>query len=116
MPTQGDQQQGEKESIETASSMATTTDSVNRLTVVQKPPKADNSRGFLILTVLTASIAITWVPINALWTSLLRVTFEKNLMMVLMNLAATLFVMQLSLDPIFFVLALPDLRVCCREL
>ena len=78
--------------------------------------KRASSRGFFILTLLTISVTVSWTPVNALYTVMLWVDLDDALAVWLLEIAAVLFVLQMALDPIFFVCALPNLRDAFRRL
>ncbi|XP_055353924.1 5-hydroxytryptamine receptor 1D-like [Paramacrobiotus metropolitanus] len=75
-------------------------------TAVSKSTK--ESRAFIVLTVMTASVTVSWTPLNAYYgmgcfmdVSQLWLTFE---------ITQGLFILQPALDPIFFAVTLPELR------
>ena len=73
-----------------------------------------SSKAFAILAVLTISVTICWTPIHTLYTIMLWVPADR-ISPLLLNIAAMLFALQSTLDPVLFVCALPDLRESIRR-
>ena len=67
-----------------------------------------SSHGFLVLTLLTLSIAICYVPIQAVFSVVLFMPVD--LTGTLYRVVTICFYMESLLDPVYFVVAIGDLR------
>ncbi|GAV02954.1 hypothetical protein RvY_13454 [Ramazzottius varieornatus] len=77
---------------------------------MDKPRKSIKRRttGFLLLSLLTASMAIAWIPSIVLYTVLL---FRQMNWPTYVKVATILCLLETVLDPVFFMLALTDIRI-----
>jgi 7 transmembrane receptor (rhodopsin family) len=76
------------------------------------PQRQRSSHAFTILTVLTISVTICWTPILCYYTITLWIPIGSPL---LLEIGTVLFALQSVMDPVLFVIALPDLRETFRR-
>ncbi|OQV11952.1 hypothetical protein BV898_13747 [Hypsibius exemplaris] len=69
--------------------------------------KKTSSKAFTILTVLTISVTVCWTPILCYYTITLWMPVNNP---ILLEVGTVLFALQSVLDPVLFIIALPDLR------
>lgn len=98
----------EKEPVEPASTAVNTTNSRTR----KRESKESSSRAFIALTLLTASVLICWTPNNVFFTVAAFLPLDYP---VVLRVTTILQTFQSVLDPVFFVIALKDLRVALSE-
>ena len=81
--------------------------------VVLVPFKKRPTRGFAVLTVLTTSVTICWTPLLVYYTIALFRPVDDH---VYFQVATVMYAVEAVLDPIWFMVALPQLRVAVMEM
>lgn len=86
----------------------------NRIRPAPPVPKRikNKSHAFTVLTLLTFSVFITWTPQNIYFTVGAFIPLDYPVML---QITTTLYALQPALDPLFFIVALKDLRDSYRD-